>query len=87
MPEEDFTDKLVFDKKSGDIKSWRITYCGWISDTMLLDVNAPYKTAYVSADTAEEAVKKLKDDLELAKIDVAGEPVLELITREEYENG
>lgn len=86
MPEEDFTEKLVFDK-NGDIKSWKIVYCGWVTPKMLLDEKAPYKTAYVSADTAEEAAKKLKDDLRLSKIDVAGEPVLELITREEYENG
>ena len=85
MFEENFTDKLAFDK-NGVIKIWRITYCGWLTETMLLDDNAPYKTAYVSADTADEAVKKLKDDLRLAKIDVAGEPVLELITMEEYEN-
>lgn len=83
---EDFSVKLAYDK-SGSIKSWKIIYCGWVADKMLLDENAPYKTAYVSADTAEEAVQILKSDLRLKRIDVAGEPQLELITKEEYENG
>lgn len=73
--------------KNGNIKSWKITYCGWIAPKTLFDDKTPFKTAYVSAHTAEDAVKSLKEELRLAKIDVYGEPQLELISREEYENG
>ena len=86
MVEEDFAEKLAYDEH-GNIKSWKIVYCGWVTDKILLDDQAPYKTAYVSAGTAEEAVQKLKEDLRLKRVDVAGSPQLELITREEYENG
>jgi len=73
--------------KNGNIKSWKIVYCGWDTPKKLFDENEPFKTAYVSAHTAEDAVKSLKEDLRLAKIDVYGKPQLELISREEYENG
>ena len=73
--------------KNGNIKSWKIIYCGWDTPTKLFDENEPFKTAYVSAHTAEDAVKSLKEELRLAKIDVYGKPQLELISREEYENG
>ena len=76
----------VFDE-NGDVKSWKITYCGWNTPTKLFDEEKPFKTAYVSANTAEEAVKILKEELRLAKIDVYGKPILEIIPREEYENG
>ena len=82
MPEEN----LAFDE-NGNIKSWKITYCGWLTPKMLLNDEEPFSTAYISANTAEEAVQKLKDGLRLHKCDVYGEPVLELISREEYENG
>ncbi len=73
--------------KNGNIKSWKIVYCGWDTPKKLFDENEPFKTAYVSAHTAEDAVKSLKEELRLAKIDVYGKPQLELISREEYENG
>ena len=73
--------------KNGNIKSWKIVYCGWDTPRKLFDENEPFKTAYVSAHTAEDAVKSLKEELRLAKIDVYGKPQLELISREEYENG
>ena len=73
--------------KNGNIKSWKIVYCGWDTPKKLFDENEPFKTAYVSAHTAEDAVKSLKEELRLAKIDVYGKPELELISREEYENG
>jgi len=73
--------------KDGNIKSWKIVYCGWDTPKKLFDENEPFKTAYVSAHTAEDAVKQLKEDLRLFKIDVYGKPQLELISREEYENG
>lgn len=73
--------------KNGNIKSWKIVYCGWDTPKKLFDENEPFKTAYVSAHTAEDAVKSLKEELRLAKIDVCGKPQLELISREEYENG
>lgn len=73
--------------KNGNIKSWKIVYCGWETPKKLLDENEPFKTAYVSAHTAEDAVKSLKEELRLSKIDVYGKPQLELISREEYENG
>ena len=83
MAEEE---KLALDK-SGNIKSWKIAYCGWSTPTSLLDENQPFKTAYVSAHTAEDAIGRLKEELRLSKIDVCGKPQLELISREEYENG
>ncbi len=70
---------------AGNVKSWKITYCGWISEGELLDQQAPFKTAHVSAETAEEAVKILKSELKLPKINICGKPELELISREEYE--
>lgn len=73
--------------KNGNIKSWKIIYCGWDTPKKLFDENEPFKTAYVSAHTAEDAVKSLKEELRLSKIDVYGKPQLELISREEYENG
>ncbi len=73
--------------KNGNIKSWKIVYCGWETPKKLFDENEPFKTAYVSAHTAEDAVKSLKEELRLSKIDVYGKPQLELISREEYENG
>lgn len=73
--------------KNGNIKSWKIVYCGWETTKKLFDENEPFKTAYVSAHTAEDAVKSLKEELRLSKIDVYGKPQLELISREEYENG
>lgn len=73
--------------KNGNIKSWKIVYCGWDTPKKLFDENEPFKTAYVSAHTAEDAVKQLKEELRLFKIDVYGKPQLELISREEYENG
>jgi len=73
--------------KDGNIKSWKIVYCGWDTPKKLFDENEPFKTAYVSAHTAEDAVKQLKEELRLFKIDVYGKPELELISREEYENG
>lgn len=73
--------------KNGNIKSWKIVYCGWDTPKKLFDENEPFKTAYVSAHTAEDAVKSLKEELRLSKIDVYGKPQLELISREEYENG
>ena len=79
-------EKLALDEK-GSIKSWKIVYCGWETPKKLFDENEPFKTAYVSAHTAEDAIKSLKEDLRLAKIDVYGKPQLELISREEYENG
>lgn len=83
MAEEE---KLALDK-NGSIKSWKIVYCGWSTKTKLFDEEKPFKTAYVSAHTAEDAVKTLKEELRLSKIDVYGKPELELISREEYENG
>lgn len=80
-----FEEKLAFDE-NGNIKSWKIVYCGWLTDTMLLNEKAPYQHAYVSAHTAKEAVQFLKEDLRLKKIHVVGEPQFELITKEEYEN-
>lgn len=73
--------------RNGNIKSWKIVYCGWETPKKLFDENEPFKTAYVSAHTAEDAVKSLKEELRLSKIDVYGKPQLELISREEYENG
>lgn len=73
--------------KNGNIKSWKIVYCGWETPKKLFDENEPFKTAYVSAHTAEDAIKSLKEELRLSKIDVYGKPQLELISREEYENG
>lgn len=73
--------------KNGNIKSWKIVYCGWETPKKLFDENEPFKTAYVSAHTAEDAVKSLKEELRLSKIDVYGKPQFELISREEYENG
>ena len=73
--------------KNGNIKSWKIVYCGWDTPKKLFDENEPFKTAYVSAHTAEDAVRQLKEELRLSKIDVYGKPELELISREEYENG
>lgn len=78
--------ELVIDK-TGNLKSWKIVYCGWSTPTHLVDENEPFKTAYISAHTAEEAVRSLKEELRLAKIDVYGKPQLELISREDYENG
>ncbi len=83
MAEEE---KLALDK-NGNIKSWKIVYCGWDTPKKLFDENKPFKTAYISAHTAEDAIKTLKEELRLAKIDVYGKPQLELISREEYENG
>lgn len=83
MAEEE---KLALDK-NGNIKSWKIVYCGWGTPKKLFDENKPFKTAYISAHTAEDAIKTLKEELRLAKIDVYGKPQLELISREEYENG
>ena len=62
--------------KNGNIKSWKIVYCGWDTPKKLFDENEPFKTAYVSAHTAEDAVKSLKEELRLAKIDVYGKPQL-----------
>lgn len=73
--------------KNGNIKSWKIVYCGWDTPKKLFDKNEPFKTAYISAHTAKDAVRSLKEELRLAKIDVYGKPQLELISREEYENG
>lgn len=73
--------------KDGNIKSWKITYCGWITKDMLFDDKEPFKTAYISAHTAEDAVRSLKDELRLSKITIYDKPQLELISREEYENG
>ena len=84
MAEED--NELALDE-NGNIKSWKIVYCGWDTPKKLFDENEPFKTAYVSAHTAEDAVKSLKEELRLAKIDVYEKPQLELISREEYENG
>ena len=78
--------ELVIDK-TGNLKSWKIVYCGWSTPTTLIDENEPFKTAYVSAHTAEEAVRSLKEALRLAKIDVYGKPQLALISREDYEHG
>lgn len=78
--------ELAIDK-TGNLKSWKIVYCGWSTPTNLVDENEPFKTAYISAHTAEEAVRSLKEELRLAKIDVCGKPQLEFISREEYENG
>ena len=47
--------------KNGNIKSWKIVYCGWETPKKLFDENEPFKTAYVSAHTAEDAVKSLKE--------------------------
>ena len=81
MPED-----LVIDK-NGNIKSWKISYCGWLASKVLLNEKKPFQVAYISANTAEEAVRCLKENLRLSKIDVNGKPQLELISREEYENG
>lgn len=81
MPED-----LAIDE-NGNIKSWKITYCGWLTPKMLLNEEKPFQEAYISAHTAEEAVRRLKEELRLSKIDVYGKPQLELISREEYENG
>ena len=78
--------ELVIDK-TGNLKSWKIVYCGWSTPTNLVDENEPFKTAYVSAHTAEDAIRSLKEELRLAKIDVYGKPQLELISREDYEDG
>lgn len=83
MAEEE---KLALDK-NGNIKSWKIVYCGWGMSKKLFDEDKPFKTAYISAHTAEDAIKTLKEELRLAKIGVYGKPQLELISREEYENG
>lgn len=81
MPED-----LVIDK-NGNIKSWKISYCGWLAPNTLLNEEKPFQVAYISAHTAEEAVSRLKENLRLSKIDVYGKPQLELISRDEYENG
>ena len=83
MAEEE---KLALDE-NGNIKSWKITYGGWLASKMLLNEEKPFQVAYISAHTAEEAVKKLKSELRLCKCNVYGKPQLELISREEYENG
>lgn len=84
MAEEE---NLALDESGKNIKSWKITYCGWLAPKILLNEEKPFQVARISAHTAEEAVKKLKSELRLCKCNVYGEPVLELISREEYENG
>ncbi len=73
--------------KDGKIMVWKIDYCGWVGPKELLDPSKPFTHAYISAPSAAEAVSTLKSTLRLPKIDVVGEPSLELMTQEEYDNG
>lgn len=70
---------------AGNVKTWKITYCGWITEGELLDKQNPFKTAYVSAETAEDAIKVLRAELKLPEIDICSKPELELISKEDYE--
>lgn len=72
--------------KSGNIKSWKICYCGWLTGKELLNPEKPFQTAYISAHSSRAAVEKLKRALRLSKIVISGEPKLETVSREKYEN-
>lgn len=76
---------LVTDK-DGNIKSWKISYCGFIAPKVLLNNEKPFQTAYISAETAAEAVKKLKREFHMCKLIITGKPVLELVSKEQFEN-
>ena len=80
------SEKLAYDESGKNIKSWKIGYCGWLTKNMLLSPEKPWQYAYIVAETAAEAVRKLKEELRLVKVKLAGPPVLELIPVEEYEN-
>lgn len=74
--------------ESGNIKEWKITYCGWLTSKELLDKRKPFSTAYISAHTAKEAVARLRRELSYAaELKIYGEPTLSLIAPEQYENG
>lgn len=66
---------------------WKITACLQFKDGELLDKNRPFSTYCVEAPTASRAIEQLKKDFPCCTVTVYGEPIHDVVSVEEYENG
>lgn len=77
---------LPMDESGKMIKQWCISYTAWITPKKLLDAEHPTLSAYFIAQTPEEAVAKLLNEMSACKIDIVGNPRYCPLTFDEYMN-
>lgn len=66
---------------------WEVCACLQFVDGDLLDKKKPFKTYYVEADSAENAVQKMKEDFACCNVTLSGKPIHSIVKSEDYENG